>query len=157
MKVFLAGIIQGSLVEAAIHDQDWRGPVRAAIEKHLPGAEIYCHFSRHPDSIRYALPAIRATFEQGLRQAIASDVVVAYLPSASMGTAIEMYEAARAGAVVLTVGPLAANWVVRLCSDRIVPDVAALEALLAAGELDSLIEAKRQARPHPPAERPTVS
>ena len=27
MEVFLAGIIQGSKIEAEIHSQDWRGPI----------------------------------------------------------------------------------------------------------------------------------
>ena len=55
-----------------------------------------------------------------------------------MGTSIEMYEAYRAGKLVVTISPLAANWVVRLYSHVIVPDLAAFEALLASGQLDTL-------------------
>ena len=123
MNVFLAGIIQGSKVEPEIHPQLWRGPIRSALRRHLPDAEVYCHYGKHPESITYALPEIRSTFADGLRRARACDVLVAFLPSASMGTAIEMHEAARSGAVVLTVTPMAANWVVRAYSDAILPDV----------------------------------
>jgi len=144
MKVFLAGIIQGSLVEKAIHAQGWRDGIRAVLARRLGDAEIYCHYSRHPKSIAYDLPAIRATLRDGLRKAAECDLLVAYLPAASMGTAIEMYEAARAGAVVVTVSPMAANWIVRAYSDAVVPDVAALDALLADGGLERLLAARRR-------------
>lgn len=143
MKVFLAGIIQGSLVAADIHEQDWRRDVAEIVRRHLPAAELYCHYSRHPQSIRYDLPDIRHTFQEGIRRAAECDLLIAYLPAASMGTAIEMYEAARAGAVVLAVTPMAANWVVRLYSDRILGDLSALEAFLAGGELAGLMRARR--------------
>jgi hypothetical protein len=143
MNVFLAGIIQGSLVEAEIHDQDWRAPIQDALQRHVPDADVYCHYSRHPDSITYDLPEIRETFAEGLRRAAACDLLVAYLPSASMGTAIEMHVAAAGGAAVLTISPMAANWVIRALSDRIFADVAAFEVFLAGGKLAGLLAAKR--------------
>jgi hypothetical protein len=139
MNVFLAGIIQGSLVETDIHDQDWRAPITDALARHVPGAEIYCHYSAHPDSITYGLPRIRETFQEGLDRAVASDLLIAFCPSASMGTAIEMYEAYRAGSAVLTVTPMGANWVVRCYSDRIFATVEQLEAFLASGELETVL------------------
>jgi len=143
MKVFLAGIIQGSLVEAQIHRQDWREPIKRAIEKHLPDAEVYCHYAKHPKSIGYDLPRIRSTLAEGNRQAAQCDLLVAYVPGASMGTGIEMHEAARHGAVILTVSPMSANWVLRAYSDRIFPDVAAFEEFLASGRLQELLQAKK--------------
>jgi len=139
MKVFLAGIIQGSIAEAEIHDQNWRGPIRRVLEEQLGDADVYCHYSEHPNSITYGLPDIRTTLAEGIRRATRCDLLVAYVPSASMGTAIEMYEAARAGAVVLTVTPLRANWIIRAYSDRIVADEDELEAFLASGGLAGLL------------------
>jgi hypothetical protein len=144
MEIFLAGIIQGSKVEAEIHPQDWRAAVRDLLARYAPDAEVYCHYSEHPHSITYELREIRATFEDGLRRARRCDVLVAYLPGASMGTAIEMHEAARAGAVVLAITPMAANWVVRHYGDGIFPDLATFETFLAAGELAGLLAAKRR-------------
>ncbi len=138
MKVFLAGIIQGSLVAETIHQQDWRDPIRQVLAEHLPDAEVYCHYSAHPDSITYDIDRIRRTFVDGVQRAADSDLVIAYLPSASMGTAIEIYEAARNGAMVLTITPMVANWVVRCYSDRVLADVEALRAFLAEGGLDRL-------------------
>ena len=143
MNVFLAGIIQGSIVEAKIHSQDWRVPIKEAIARRLPDAEVYCHYTVHPNSVEYGLEELRKTFNDGLARAAACDVLVAYLPSASMGTAIEMLEAARGGAVVLTITPLAANWVVRAYSDGIFADVEAFEEFLKTGELAALLERKK--------------
>ena len=144
MKVFLAGIIQGSIAEAKIHDQDWREPIKAALAKRLPQAEVYCHYSQHPDSIAYALPEIRKTFQEGIEKAAQSDLVVAYVPGASMGTALEICEAARAGAVVVAISPLSANWVLRCYSDVILPDVPTFDRFLATQEFQRLLEAKRR-------------
>lgn len=144
MKVFLAGIIQGSLVAAKIHDQDWRDAIKAVVERHLPDAELYCHYSEHPDSITYELREIRSTLAEGNRKAAECDLLIAYLPGASMGTAIEMHQAARSGAVVLTITPMAANWVVRAYSDRVFADVDAFEGFVSSGALKDLLEAKRR-------------
>lgn len=144
MKIFLAGIIQGSLAEATIHDQDWRVPIKRIIARRLPEASVYCHYSHHPNSITYELPLICQTLAQGICEAALSDLVVAYVPSASMGTAVEIYEAFRHGAVVLTITPLAANWVLRAYSDRIFATVEQLDAFLASGELADLISQKRR-------------
>lgn len=139
MRIFLAGIIQGSHVEHSIHDQNWRHAVTKALAAHLGDAQVYDHFQQHPQSLAYELDQAQDTFEAGLAAAAACDLLIAYLPEASMGTAIEMHEARRNGAVVLTVSPLAANWVVRLYSDRIFPDIAALEAFLASGQARRLL------------------
>jgi hypothetical protein len=142
LKVFLAGIIQGSKVEAEIHPQDWREPIRRLLDRYVPAAEVYCHYSEHPNSITYDLPAICATFEDGIARARVCDLLVAFLPSASMGTAIEIYEAARAGAAVISITPMAANWVLRAYSDRIFSNLAEFERFLATDGPAELLQAK---------------
>ncbi len=143
MKVFLAGIIQGSLVEPTIHGQDWREPIRRLLDQHAPQAEVYCHYSQHPQSIGYDLDGIRQTFAEGNRRAADCDLLIAYLPSASMGSAIEMHEAHAHGAAIVTISPMTANWVIRAYSDRILPDIDAFEQFVAHGQLAELVAAKR--------------
>jgi len=140
MKIFLAGIIQGSLSEARIHNQDWRTPIKRVLSEHMPEAQVYCHYSLHPNSITYELPEIRTTLEDGFKQAAECDVLIAYVPSESMGTAIEIHQAARNNAIVLTISPMTPNWVLRAYSHRIFPDVDAFEEFIATGGLDELIE-----------------
>ena len=138
MNIFLAGIIQGSKVGEDIHAQDWRGPIIEAVGRHLPEAEVYCHFTEHPNSITYEADKILATFQDGLRRVIAADLVIAYIPSASMGTAIEMYEAKRNGTPVVSITPMETNWVVRLYSDKIFPNTESFEQHLADGGAEEM-------------------
>jgi nucleoside 2-deoxyribosyltransferase len=53
----------------------------------------------------------------------ASDRLVAYLPTTSMGTALEMYVAHARGVPVVTISPLAENWVARALSRRVYLDL----------------------------------
>lgn len=138
MKVFLAGIIQGSLRSLEVHGQDWREVAAAAFARHVPEADVYDHFAAHPQGISYDLAAIRRTIEEGNEAARTSDVVVAWVPEASMGTALEIYLAFKAGAVVLAVSPMAANWVLRAYTHRIFPDLEALARFLETGGLRAL-------------------
>ena len=147
MRVFLAGIMQGSLQELRIVDQGWREAIKASLARHLPAAEVYCHYEAHPESITYNHPEIIRTLSDGFRRAAECDLLVAYLPSASMGTAIEMYEAARGGAVVLTITPLAVNWVVLACSDKVFRSTEDFDEFLGKGQLPELLQKKRNAAP----------
>ena len=56
-----------------------------------------------------------------------------------------MYVASQAGAAVVSITPMAANWVVRAYSDCILPDLKTFEAFLAGGELQALLRRKRPA------------
>ncbi len=144
MNIFLAGVMQGSKVDPTIHTQDWREPIKAAISEHLPEAEVYCHFSCHPNSIDYELPEIRTTFAEGLGRAAECDILVAFVPTASMGTAVEMHEAWRTGKLILTITPMAANWAIRFYSDEIFAGTAEFKRFLADGKLDELLAEKRR-------------
>ncbi len=138
-RVFLAGIIQGSLQESRMHAQDWRREVAGSLRRYLPGAEVVDHVARHPGALAYELPRILETLEEGFRWAREADLVVAWIPEASMGTAIEIHEARRAGVPVVAISPLAINWVVRACADVLVPDLEAFEAFAAEGGLSRLL------------------
>ena len=63
-------------------------------------------------------------------QATSVDVVIAYLPEASMGTAIEMWEAARNGVTVWAISPLKSNWVVKFFSHKLFASIQELESYL---------------------------
>ncbi len=147
MRVFLAGIMQGSLQELRIVDQGWREAIKESLARHLPEAEVYCHYEAHPESVDYQCPEIVGTLFDGFRRAAECDLLVAYVPSASMGTAIEMYEAARNGAVVLTISPLVVNWVVLACSNKVFSGMAEFDEFLATGQLSELLQRKRNAAP----------
>ena len=63
------------------------------------------------------------------------DVVLAFVPEASMGTAVEMWEAYTHGRAVITVSPLKHNWAVKFLSHEVYADLDELEAALLDGRL----------------------
>lgn len=142
MRFFLAGIMQGSHRQAVLHDQDYRRRLRALIEGHIPGADVYDPLSDHRNSLEYEELTAREVFYRHNRLCREVDVVVAFVPEASMGTAIEMWEAHEHGqGVVVCVSPLAHNWAVRYCSHLLYPDLEAMEAeLRKSGRLARRIE-----------------
>jgi len=118
-KVFLAGVMQGSRSGLEIENQDYRKLIPAIFERKAPGVEIFDPFAQHNDSVHYDDATAYQVFHEHLEYARGVKVLIAYLPSASMGTAIEIFEAKRSGALVWTITPLHSNWVVRMFSDEI--------------------------------------
>jgi len=122
-RVFICGIIQGSHKGIDVHGQDYRTRIRQIVEKYLPSAEVYCPVSLHPESPAYGDKKAFEVFEESIEAARESDLLIAYLPEASMGSAIEMWEAKRAGVKIISITPLRENWVVRYASDLMLDSI----------------------------------
>lgn len=133
MRLFLAGIMQGSHLALTLHNQDYRAQIKALLAKHLPQAEVYDPLADHTDSVNYDEARGREVFLGHNRLCREVDVLLAVVPQASMGTAIEMWEAHQAGRIVVTISPLAHNWVVKFLSHVLYEDVAEFEAALSSG------------------------
>ena len=116
MRVFLAGIMQGSNDHDGVHAQDYRAFLTGLLAAHVPGVEVFDPWAVYPDSPSYPDEKVKTVLVANIEVAAACDLVIAYLPQASMGTALEMWEAWRAGVPVIAITPLAANWVVRTCA-----------------------------------------
>jgi len=140
MRLFLAGIIQGSMVEATVHGQDYRQQIKDLLAVHLPQAEVYDPVAGHQNSIEYDDETGRRVFFGHNAMCREIDVLLAVVPEASMGTAVEMWEAYQHGAAVIAISPLAYNWAVRFLSHAIYPTVGAFAEALAAGEVARRID-----------------
>ncbi len=141
MRFFIAGIMQGSHREAIVHEQDYRSRVRSLLEFHYPDAEIYDPLANHGGSLEYDDTIGREVFYQHNRLCREVDVVVAFVPEASMGTAVEMWEAHEHGrGIVIAISPLSHNWAVRFCSHIHFLDIDAFETEMASGALEERIE-----------------
>ena len=116
MRIFLAGIMQGSLKSAEMHDQDYRLRLREAVPKHLPEYEIYDPLEFHTESIGYEDQKGRGVFLHHNKMCAEMDLLIASVPEASMGTAIEMWEAWRHDKLVISISPLKHNWAVKYLS-----------------------------------------
>jgi hypothetical protein len=138
VKVFICGIIQGSHSGLAVHEQTYRQHISEIVEKHIPGARIYCPVSLHPESVSYDDATAFRVLEESIEEARQADILIAYLPEASMGSAIEMWEAKRKGVRIIAITPMKHNWVVRYAADAIVEDLSEFEGLLSGQALDWL-------------------
>ncbi len=135
MRIFLAGIMQGSHRGAQLHDQHYRGRLKDLLLEHLPGVQLYDPLADHPKSLEYGEDRGRDVFMYHNRMCAEVDVVLAVIPEASMGTAIEMWEAHRNGRVVITISPLSRNWAVKFLSHQLYQDEHEFEQALVSGEL----------------------
>jgi hypothetical protein len=139
VRVFLCGIIQGSIAEFAVHEQSYRRRVGDIVRRHLPEAEIYCPVSLHPKSLHYDDAKAFRVFEESVEAARRSDLLVAYLPEASMGSAIEMWEARRAGVKVVAISSMEHNWVVKYTADLVVKSIEEFDQAFKDGRINHLL------------------
>jgi hypothetical protein len=140
MRFFLAGIMQGSHTQSRLHSQDYRAHIARLLAAHFPQAEIYDPRAQHAESLGYDDGTGRSVFFHHNRMCRQVDVLLAFVPEASMGTAIEMWEAHQHGAAVITISPLKHNWAVKFLSHALYADVQAFEAALESGEIEACIQ-----------------
>src|SRR5579871_2011633 len=100
MRFFLAGIMQGSHRGPLLHNQDYRRRIEELLLEHFPTAEVYDPLANHADSLSYDDETGSRVFFYHNRLCREVDVVLAFVPEASMGTAIEMWEANQSGRIV---------------------------------------------------------
>jgi len=145
MTIFIAGIIQGSYRDSSVYPQEYREQLKAVLKKHCAACTIVDPFEMYPDSTSYDAETAVRTLSEILQTATRSDLVVAYLPEASMGTALEMWECKRAGVPVVTITEMPANWVVQAASTTVLSSLEEFESFAADGSLQELI--RRRATP----------
>jgi hypothetical protein len=147
MRFFLAGIMQGSHLGAVLHNQDYRARLERLLGEHFPGCEVYDPLADHGQSLDYDDDTARAVFYRHNRLCREVEVLIAFAPEASMGTAIEMWEAHEHGAgVVLTISPLAHNWAIKYCSHAVFPDLEAFEEAVKTGRVAAVLEERNKLR-----------
>lgn len=137
---FVAGIIQGSIKEEEIHNQDYRQYIKDILKKRYPKANIQCSIELYPDSLTYSEAKQRVAFFDLMQKTGEADILIVYLPEASMGSAIEMWEAYRNKHVIIAISPLNVNWVVRFLSSEIIPDLTSFTTFVENGSLDKYVK-----------------
>jgi hypothetical protein len=147
--VFIAGVMQGSRLDDRIDGQDYRLRISEALQRHLPDTDVTDPWMLHPNSVAYGDAETRQTFMDNTDLARQADVLIAYLPHASMGTAIELWEAHHNGTYIIAVTPMVHNWVVRITADEILPDLDSLLAYIESGRLARILQ--RSSPPLSPA------
>mmetsp|Transcript_11447 Transcript_11447/g.29580 ORF Transcript_11447/g.29580 Transcript_11447/m.29580 type:complete len:447 (+) Transcript_11447:53-1393(+) len=128
LRYFISGVMLGSrrqLNDASVdlHPQDYRERMTQIILKTDPRAEVVdplqvvksraASMDKTIEELSRETGLVRQAFEEVVDLAARCDVVVSNLPEASMGSAIEIWEARNAGKLVLTISPLQDNWLLR--------------------------------------------
>jgi nucleoside 2-deoxyribosyltransferase len=106
------------------------------LRRYLSNVEVIDPFELHPNSVAYDTAEARRTLIALAQTASQSDVVVVYVPEASMGTALEMWEAYRGGKPIFAISPLAYNWVVRCLATRVFADIDEFGVFVASGDFE---------------------
>jgi hypothetical protein len=140
LRIFLAGIMQGSRRERDIVSQDYRAQLTQLLRRHLDDVEIVDPFALHPGSVDYSHDEGQRAFLSMAEEAGRCDVVIAYLPEASMGSAIEIWQAYSRRRAVFIISPLDQNWVVRFLSTRLFAGIDEFAEFVASGEFRRAIE-----------------
>jgi len=139
VKVFIAGIMQGSRMDRYIDDQDYRRIISETLRARRADVEIMDPNELHPNGVDYDDELAKATLLEMADLASQADLVVAYVPQASMGTALEMWKAFEAGVPLVTVSPMAANWVIKHLSSVVLPDLDGFRRWVTDGGFDKLL------------------
>jgi nucleoside 2-deoxyribosyltransferase len=144
MRVFLAGVMQASLHGRGIVDQGYRNAIGDALLAKWPDLDVVDPLVLHPNSVEYDDEAARETLFALVTLATTCDLVIAYVPQASMGTALEMNAAYQAGIPVIAISPMRENWVIRAVSDRVFHDLQSfMESLATLNQPLELIDSAR--------------
>jgi hypothetical protein len=139
VKVFIAGIMQGSRMDRYIDDQDYRRIISETLRARRADVEIMDPNELHPNGVDYDDELAKTTLLEMADLASQADLVVAYVPQASMGTALEMWKAFEAGVPLVTVSPMAANWVIKHLSSVVLPDLDGFRRWVTDGGFDKLL------------------
>jgi hypothetical protein len=139
MHVFIAGVMQGIRSDDQIDDQSYRERITAALQQHAPEVEITDPWALNPNSVAYDDETARHTFLTMTRKTREANLLIAYLPKPSMGTAMEMWEAYNAGLYIIAVTPYVHHWAVRFTANEILPDLETLLAEIENGRIPQLL------------------
>lgn len=138
MKIFIAGVMQGNKKTHDIHDQSYRERFIKILKSKLGNVEIIDPDKTDPNRLSYTHEQASEMFFRYCSVVSEVDLVISYLPEASMGSAVEMWEAYHAKVPIITISPLKHNWVIKLLSSRVVESIEEFEQALEEGLLESL-------------------
>ena len=119
MKIYISGVMQGSIKGHGIQGQGYRQAISEAVRTRNPDVEIYDPFLAFPNSVEFDDQLAKQALFTMADEAASADVLIAYLPEASMGTALEMTRAYDNGKAIISISRLEKNWFIRAVSAKL--------------------------------------
>ena len=139
-KIYIAGVMQGSTKGQGIQEQSYRQLIRDVIKTYHPNVEFVDPYSLFPDSVKFDDKRSKQVLFEMAAEAGSSDIVIAYLPEASMGTSLEMIRAYDNGKTIISISPMEKNWLIRAVSTKIFPSLDDFYAWVHKTHLSELID-----------------
>ncbi|GAB4273033.1 MAG: hypothetical protein Kow0080_20140 [Candidatus Promineifilaceae bacterium] len=139
MQVFLAGIMQANRNDNQIEDQSYRVQISNALKAKMPNVQIIDPWALNPNSVTYDDQTAFETFHAMTKLAGDADLLIAYLPKVSMGTAMEMWQAHQNGTYIIAVTPYVHHWAIRFTANEILPDLDTLLHQIENGRIPQLL------------------
>ncbi len=133
LKVFIAGVMQSNRRDNLIDSQNYRLQITTALKNQIPNVKIIDPWAENQNSISYSEDQARHTFLSMTVKASDADLLIAYLPRPSMGTAMEMWQAHQNNTTIIAVTPFVHHWAIRFTANQILPDLDALFTLMENG------------------------
>jgi len=137
-SIFIAGVMQGTKKGHGIRSQDYRKILTQGLQKIHANVQIVDPDVDHPNRLSYSFDEAKSMFMHYTEVAGKVDILIAYIPEASMGSAVEMWSAYAQGVPILTVSPMEKNWVVKLLSRKVFKSIEELLAYASTEEFRSL-------------------
>lgn len=147
MHVFIAGVMQAERLDNQIVSQDYRSRITQVLQTAVPDVIITDPFALNPGSVHYDEDRARHTFLTMTKKAAEADLLIAYLPQVSMGTAMEIWEAHQAGAYIIAITPHIHHWAIRFTTNEILPDLDSLEEMIGNGRLHQIMSSRNGRSP----------
>ncbi len=139
LRVFIAGVMQADRRDILMECQDYRLQLSEALRHHIPNVQLIDPWAENPNSLNYTEEQARHTFLTMTIKASEADLLIAYLPLPSMGTAMEMWQAYQGNTYIIAVTPFVHHWAVRFTARQILPDLDSLYELLENGRFQQEI------------------
>lgn len=133
LRVFIAGVMQANRHDTQMESQDYRLRLSEVLRRHIPSVQLIDPWAENPNSLSYSEEQARHTFLTMTHKASEADLLIAYLPLPSMGTAMEMWQAYQANTYIIAVTPFVHHWAIRFTANEILPDLDSLFGLLENG------------------------
>jgi hypothetical protein len=143
MHVFIAGVMQGRRLDDQVDDQNYRLQISNALQKHMPEADVSDPWAMNPGSVYFDEARARKVFYDMTALAGTADLLIAYLPTVSMGTAMEMWQARQSDAYIVAVTPHVHQWAIRFTADEIVPDLDTLLTQIENGTFSRILQERQ--------------
>lgn len=135
MQVYIAGTVTGSNDRDVIN-QDYRKQIKAIVSRKFPAADIVDPMDYFHDGLSFNIEQSVKCFAFCLASASNADMIIAYLPEASIGTGMEIYEAFLKHRNIVIITPMTTNWALLFASDVLCESIEEFQRIFNNGDLD---------------------